>query len=315
MKKILFMGTPGFAAVSLAALYESGEYAVTVVTQPDKPKGRGYAVTPSEVKVYALEHGLTVYQPATLRDEAFASLLAEIDPDMIVVAAYGKLLPKNVIDYPEYGCINVHGSLLPEYRGAAPVQRAIIDGRTVTGITIMYMAEGLDTGDMLEKAEVPIGENDDFGTVFGRLAVCGAELLLRTLPHIFDGSAKPEKQNGSLATYAKKIEKADCVLDFSMPAKKVHDLIRGLSPAPLASASLCGRMLKPVTSRLSDTVSGALPGTVVSADGKLTVVCGDGKCVDITEVLPAGKRRMPAADYLRGAKIKAGDRLDTVSGE
>ena len=155
----------------------------------------------------------------------------------------------------------------------------------------------------------------DFGTVFGRLAVCGAELLLRTLPHIFDGSAKPEKQDGSLATYAKKIEKADCVLDFSMPAKKVHDLIRGLSPAPLASASLCGRMLKPVTSRLSDTVSGALPGTVVSADGKLTVVCGDGKCVDITEVLPAGKRRMPAADYLRGAKIKAGDRFDTVSGE
>ena len=236
MKKILFMGTPGFAAASLAALYESGEYAVTVVTQPDKPKGRGYAVTPSEVKVYALEHGLTVYQPATLRDEAFASLLAEIDPDMIVVAAYGKLLPKNVIDYPEYGCINVHGSLLPEYRGAAPVQRAIIDGRTVTGITIMYMAEGLDTGDMLEKAEVPIGENDDFGTVFGRLAVCGAELLLRTLPHIFDGSAKPEKQNGDLATYAKKIEKTDCVLDFSMPAKKVHDLIRGLSPAPLAFA-------------------------------------------------------------------------------
>ena len=162
MKKILFMGTPGFAAASLAALYESGEYAVTVVTQPDKPKGRGYAVTPPEVKVYALEHGLTVYQPATLRDEAFASLLAEIDPDMIVVAAYGKILPKNVIDYPEYGCINVHGSLLPEYRGAAPVQRAIIDGRTVTGITIMYMAEGLDTGDMLEKAEVPIDENDDF---------------------------------------------------------------------------------------------------------------------------------------------------------
>lgn len=166
MKKILFMGTPGFAAASLAALYESGEYAVTVVTQPDKPKGRGYAVTPPEVKVYALEHGLTVYQPATLRDEAFASLLAEIDPDMIVVAAYGKILPKNVIDYPEYGCINVHGSLLPEYRGAAPVQRAIIDGRTVTGITIMYMAEGLDTGDMLEKAEVPIDENDDFGTGF-----------------------------------------------------------------------------------------------------------------------------------------------------
>ena len=162
MKKILFMGTPGFAAASLAALYESGEYSITVVTQPDKPKGRGYAVTPSEVKVYALEHGLTVYQPATLRDEAFASLLAEIDPDMIVVAAYGKLLPKNVIDYPEYGCINVHGSLLPEYRGAAPVQRAIIDGRTVTGITIMYMAEGLDTGDMLEKAEVPIGENIGF---------------------------------------------------------------------------------------------------------------------------------------------------------
>ena len=313
--KILFMGTPDFAAASLAALYESGEYDITVVTQPDKPKGRGYTLTPPEVKVYALEHGLTVYQPATLRDEAFSSLLAEIDPDMIVVAAYGKILPKNVIDYPRYGCINVHGSLLPEYRGAAPIQRAIIDGKTITGITIMYMDEGLDTGDMLAKAGVTIGENDDFEAVFDKMAECGAELLIKTLPEIFAGTVKPEKQNGDLATYAKKIEKADCVLDFSMPAKKVHDLIRGLSPFPLANATLCGKMIKPVTSRLSDTVSDALPGTVVSAEGNITVVCGDGKCIDITEVLPAGKRRMPAADYLRGAKIKAGDRFDAVSGE
>lgn len=313
--KILFMGTPDFAAASLAALCESGKYDITVVTQPDKPKGRGYTLTPPEVKVYALEHGLAVYQPATLRDEVFAALLSEIDPDMIVVAAYGKILPKNVIDYPKYGCINVHGSLLPEYRGAAPIQRAIIDGKTVTGITIMYMDEGLDTGDMLAKAEITIGENDDFETVFDKMAKCGAELLTKTLPDIFSGNVKPEKQDGSLATYAAKIEKNDCVIDFSLQAKRVHDLIRGLSPFPLATATIGGKMLKPVMSRMSGTASEALPGTVVSVDGKLTVACGDGKCIDITEVLPAGKRRMPAADYLRGAKIVAGDRFDVTCGE
>lgn len=168
--KILFMGTPDFAVSSLSALYESGKYELTVITQPDKPKGRGYTLTPPEVKVYAEKHGLDVYQPTTLKDEAFSALLERLAPDMIVVAAYGKILPKSVIDYPKYGCINVHGSLLPEYRGAAPIQRAIIDGKNETGITVMYMNEGLDTGDMLKKAVVPIDENDNFETLFDKMA-------------------------------------------------------------------------------------------------------------------------------------------------
>lgn len=313
--KILFMGTPDFASAMLAALYESGKYDIAVITQPDKPKGRGYTLMPPEVKVYALDHGLTVYQPQTLRDEAFASLLAELDPDMIVVAAYGKILPKNVICYPKYGCINVHGSLLPEYRGAAPIQRAIIDGKAATGITIMYMDEGLDTGDMLAKSEIKIGENDDLETVFDKMAKCGAELLIKTVPEIVAGRVKPEKQDGALATYAKKIEKDDCVLDFSQPAKKVHDLIRGLSPFPLAAATLGGKMLKPVASRLSDKISETPCGTIVSLDGAITVVCGDKRCVDIIEVLPAGKKRMSTPDYLRGARISVGERFELPFGE
>lgn len=307
--KILFMGTPDFAVSSLSALYESGKYELTVITQPDKPKGRGYTLTPPEVKVYAEKHGLDVYQPTTLKDEAFSALLERLAPDMIVVAAYGKILPKSVIDYPKYGCINVHGSLLPEYRGAAPIQRAIIDGKNETGITVMYMNEGLDTGDMLEKAVVPIDENDNFETLFDKMAEKGAELLLDTIPELVSGTVVPEKQDDALATYAKKIEKSDCLIDFSLPAKQVHDRIRGLSPFPLASISFNGAVIKLVASRLSSVFSDNAPGTVVSADGKITVVCGDGLCIDIIEVLPAGKKRMNSADYLRGNKMKVGDVL------
>lgn len=307
--KILFMGTPDFAVSSLAALYESGKYELTVITQPDKPKGRGYTLTPPEVKVYAEKHGLDVYQPTTLKDEAFSALLERLAPDMIVVAAYGKILPKSVIDYPKYGCINVHGSLLPEYRGAAPIQRAIIDGKNETGITVMYMNEGLDTGDMLKKAVVPIDENDNFETLFDKMAEKGAELLLDTIPELVSGTVVPEKQDGALATYAKKIEKSDCLIDFSLPAKQVHDRIRGLSPFPLASVSFNGAVIKLVASRLSSVFFDNAPGTVVSADGKITVVCGDGLCIDIIEVLPAGKKRMNSADYLRGNKMKVGDVL------
>ncbi len=303
------MGTPDFAVSSLAALYESGKYELTVITQPDKPKGRGYTLTPPEVKVYAEKHGLDVYQPTTLKDEAFSALLERLAPDMIVVAAYGKILPKSVIDYPKYGCINVHGSLLPEYRGAAPIQRAIIDGKNETGITVMYMNEGLDTGDMLKKAVVPIDENDNFETLFDKMAEKGAELLLDTIPELVSGTVVPEKQDDALATYAKKIEKSDCLIDFSLPAKQVHDRIRGLSPFPLASVSFNGAVIKLVASRLSSVFSDNAPGTVVSADGKITVVCGDGLCIDIIEVLPAGKKRMNSADYLRGNKMKVGDVL------
>lgn len=309
--KILFMGTPDFAVFSLNALIEAGENVTAVVTQTDKPQGRGYVLTPSPVKCRAAELGIPVYQPKTLRDEAFAALLAEIDPDMIVVAAYGKILPENVINYPKYGCINVHGSYLPKYRGAAPMQRAIIDGESSTGVTIMYMDVGLDTGDMLARERIDIGDNDDFETIHDRIGTAGAALLVQTVKAIGDGSAVREKQDDSLACYAAKITKEDRLVDFSLPAKRVHDLVRGLSPTPLAQTFTSGgRLLKLVRTEVGDSVSsGAEPGTVISTDGgRITVACGEG-CVNILSLIPEGKSKMSAADFIRGRGIAVGERL------
>lgn len=311
--RILFMGTPDFALFSLKALVESGENVIGVITQPDKPKGRGYALTPPPVKVYAVEQNIPVYQPTTLKSEEFAALLSELDPELIVVVAFGKILPKNVLDYPKYGCINVHGSLLPAYRGAAPMQRAIIDGCTTTGITTMYMDVGLDTGDMLLKDEVEIGENDNFEDMHDRLGAVGAQTLLRTIAALREGSLIAQKQDASLATYAAKIEKADCVLDFSRPAKALHDQIRGLSPIPLAfTHTPDGKLLKILASRVSSISCPAdvAVGTVISLDnGVITVACGENTALDILRVLPEGKGRMEAADFIRGRKISVGDLL------
>ena len=309
--KILFMGTPDFAVPTLDALVSSGHEVVGVLTQPDKPRGRGHHMMPSPVKTYALEKGISVYQPLTLRGEEFAELLASIDPEMIVVVAYGKILPQNVLDYPKYGCVNVHGSLLPEYRGAAPMQRAIIDGKEKTGITIMYMAEGLDTGDMLLRAEVEIGENDNFEDIHDRLAECGAKLLVETVDKLALGEITPEVQDDSLATYAAKIEKSDCLLDFSKDAKTLHDLIRGLSPVPLAfTHTPDGKLLKIVESRVIDagSVNGEECGRVLSAGEDIRVACGRG-ILSIVTLVPEGKGRMSSADFVRGRKIFVGDVL------
>lgn len=306
--RILFMGTPDFALFSLRALVEAGEDIVGVVTQPDKPKGRGYTLTPPPVKVYAEEKGLPVYQPKTLRDEAFADLLRQIDPEVIVVVAFGKILPANVLDYPKYGCVNVHGSLLPAYRGAAPMQRAIIDGCAETGITTMFMDVGLDTGDMLLKKSVAIDLHDTFETVHDKLGECGAELLLRTLALLEAGEITPEKQDDALATYAQKIEKEDCLLDFSRTAKEVHDRIRGLSPIPLSFTHTSdGRLLKILS---SEPVEGkGRPGEVISlSGGRITVACGEG-AVALLSVLPEGKKKMSAADFINGRRISVGDIL------
>ncbi|MBR0443402.1 MAG: methionyl-tRNA formyltransferase [Clostridia bacterium] len=311
--KILFMGTPDFALFSLKALVESGENVIGVVTQPDKPKGRGYELCPPPVKVYALEMGLPVYQPTTLRGDEFAALLAGFDPDLIVVVAYGKILPKNVLDYPKHGCINVHGSLLPAYRGAAPMQRAIIDGCKTTGVTTMYMAEGLDTGDMLLKTEIEIGEQDNFEDVHDRLAACGADTLLRTVAALRAGTLVAEKQDDALANYAAKIEKADCLLNFSHCAKSLHDRIRGLSPIPLAfTHTPDGKLLKILAAHVSDVTcpDGIAPGTVLSLeDGEIVVACGNNTSLSLVRVLPEGKGRMSAADFIRGRKIAVGDVL------
>lgn len=309
--RILFMGTPEFALFSLRALCESGEEVVAVVTQPDKPKGRGYTLTPPPVKVYAEERGIPVYQPEKLRDGSFDATLAELDPELIVVTAYGKILPASILDYPRLGCINVHGSLLPEYRGAAPMQRAIIDGKKKTGVTIMKMDVGMDTGDMLLRREIMIGENDNFETVHDALGVAGAEALTEAISLLKAGKLKSEKQDETLATYAAKIEKSDCILDFSRPAGKIHDRVRGLSPFPLAFTHLPGgAMLKITASEVARDVSGAsgVVGEVVRLDAGIVVSCGEGY-IRFLGVLPEGKGRMSAADFIRGRKINVGDIL------
>lgn len=278
--KILFMGTPDFAKSSLAALVDAGYDVIGVLTQPDKPRGRKQLMTPSPVKEYALEKNIPVYQPKTLRDDDFASLLETLAPDLIVVAAYGKILPENVINYPRLGCINVHGSLLPEYRGAAPIQRAIMDGKKVTGVTIMHMDIGLDTGDMISKVEVPIYPDDDFEKLHDRMADAGAKLLVDTIPSIENGTAKREKQDDLKSTYAAKITNADCALDFDADADAVYDRIRALSPFPLAFCDHNGKMLKLVGAKIGDTEKEHKnPGEVLRLDAKgnfIEVACRTG---------------------------------------
>ena len=305
------MGTPDFALFSLKALCEKGYDVVGVVTQTDKPKGRGYVLTPPPVKVYALEQGIPVYQPTSLKTEEFASLLSEIDPELIAVVAYGKILPKNVLDYPKYGCVNVHGSLLPKYRGASPMQSAIINGDKVTGITTMFMAEGLDTGDMLLKAECEIAENDNFEDIHDRLGLLGAELLCKTVDGLEAGNITPIPQDHSLATHTAKILKEDCEIDFSKDCDTVHDLVRGLSPIPLSfTHTPDGKLLKVVKSEICERESeNAECGKVLSLDnGRIRVACARGS-VNILTVLPEGKGRMSAADFIRGRKINIGDIL------
>ena len=309
--KILFMGTPDFALFSLKALVENSNHSVIgVVTQPDKPSGRGYKLTPPPVKVYAEEKNIPVYQPNTLRTDDFAALLGEIDPECIVVVAFGKILPPNVLEYPRYGCVNVHGSLLPKYRGAAPMQRAIIDGEKITGITTMYMADGIDTGDMLDKAEVSIELSDNFETVHDKLGECGASLLLKTLEKNERGTAIRTVQNDADATYAAKITKEECKLSFDADALTIHNKIRGLSPFPLAlTHTPDSKILKIVEAEIADEkAEHTNVGEVLSLDDGIEVACRQGS-VRLLRVVPEGKSKMSAADYIRGRKIAVGDIL------
>ena len=310
--RILFMGTPEYALFSLKALVEAGETIIGAVTQPDKPKGRGYELCPPPVKVFAIEHNIPVFQPQTFKNGAFDEELRALAPDLIVVVAYGKILPQSVLDLPKYGCINVHGSLLPAYRGAAPMQRAIMDGMRETGVTTMQMAAGLDTGDMLVSVKVPIGENDNFEDIHDKLGAAGAEALLETIARLRAGTLTAIPQDDTLATYAAKIEKGDCVLDFSKNAKVLHDQIRGLSPFPLAfTRTPDGKLLKVLESRVGDKKAplGVEIGTVLALENTITVACGDGTTLELLRVLPEGKGRMSAADYIRGRRLCVGDKL------
>ena len=300
--KILFMGTPDFAIPSLRELLLSGEEIVGVITQPDKPRGRGYELLPTPIKAFALEHGLDVYQPETLRGEEFEALLGKLSPELIAVTAYGKILPENVINFPKYGCINVHGSLLPEYRGAAPMQRAIIDGKSETGVTIMYMEKGLDTGDMLLVEKCNIEDSDNFEDIHDRLSEIGAKALVKVVDSLKRGTAVRVPQDSSRATYAAKIEKSDCAVDFSRSAREVHNLIRGLSPIPLSfTRTPDGRLLKILETRIfdEDKLLGKA-GEVISVGDDICVACGKG-AVSLLRVLPEGR------------KIKVGDILTSTA--
>ncbi len=310
MINVVFMGTPDFAVLTLQALIDNSDINVQAVfTQPDKPKGRGYKLVPTPVKSVAFTNKIPVYQPLSLKKgedaEKTYALLKEMAPDFIVVVAYGKILPKEILELPKYCCINVHASLLPKYRGAAPIQWSVLDGEKETGVTTMLMAEGLDTGDMLLKASVEIGDDETASELHDRLAVLGSELLIKTINGIIDGTIIPEKQDDSLSCYASMLTKDMCMIDFSKSAQEVHNKIRGLSSAPCACAMLNGKRLKIYGSTLAQGSYSAENGTVVDSDN-FTVVCGDGKAVTFTEVQAEGGKRMKTADYLRGNHIEKG---------
>ena len=307
--RIVFMGTPDFAVGSLQALCESGKHEIlAVVTQPDRPKGRGNKLLQTPVKEYALAQGLTVYQPQKVKTPEFVELLHELQPELIVVAAFGQFLSKEILELPKYGCINVHASLLPKYRGAAPIQYAIIKGEKESGVTIMQMDIGMDTGAMLDKVVVPIEENTTMGELHDALREQGAALLLQVIDKIAAGTAVAEPQDNEQATYATLLDRSMEHIDWSKTAQEVHNLIRGFNPAPSTFTKLPnGKSLKIWGSKMTGKSSAAAAGTVIET-GKHSffVACGEG-VLEITEVQPESKKRMPAQVFLNGRGVQEGD--------
>lgn len=304
--RIVFMGTPDFAVPSLQALIDAGHDVCAVYTQPDKPQGRKQILTAPPVKTLALEHDIPVFQPNTLKNEDEQARLRELAPEVIIVVAYGKLLPKAVLDIPPHGCINVHGSLLPRWRGAAPIQWAVIAGDEMAGVTTMQMAEGLDTGDMLLTYETKVGEKETAGELFDRLAQSGAELLTQTLVKLDEITPRP--QDDAQSCYAHMLDKQMAVIDWSKSAYEIDCLIRGLNPWPIALTTLSGERLKVFAAEKA--AGNGEPGTVLEADPKkgLTVACGEG-ALGLTEIQLVGGKRMKATDFLRGHAIQVGTKL------
>lgn len=304
--KIVFMGTPEFAVPCLRTLAESEHHVAAVFTQPDKPKGRGYKLIPTPVKAAALEYDIPVYQPLSLRkgedaDEAM-KILRDIAPDLIVVTAYGQILPESVLTLPQYGCINIHASLLPKYRGAAPINWVLLNGETETGVTSMQMNEGLDTGDMLIKKATKIGENETCEELYARLAAMGGEVLAETLAALESGTLSPEKQDDSQSCYSPMIRKEMSALDFTKSAAEVHNTIRGVTGFTM----LEGKRLKVFRSEIADGVPAEAACGEITDPASFTVKCGDGRGVVFREVQPEGKKRMSTEDFLRGKKLAKG---------
>lgn len=305
--RVVFMGTPDFAVPSLEKLLAKGYDVCAVYTQPDKPKGRGHKLQAPPVKELALQHEIPVLQPSTLRKEEVQEEIRSWNADVIVVVAYGKILPKAVLDAPRLGCINVHGSLLPKYRGAAPIQWTVIHGDETAGVTTMFMGEGLDTGDMLLKAETPVGAEETAGELFDRLKDLGADLLLETLERLERGELTPIPQKEEEATLAPMLSKELSVIDWTKPAQELHDLIRGLNPWPSAYSYLDGKKLKLHASRV--VPGSGTPGQAFVKEGNLCVYCGEG-ALELVEIQTENGKRMDGKSYLLGHPIQADSHFD-----
>ena len=305
--KIIFMGTPDFAAASLEALIASRHEIQAVVTQPDKPKGRKGELTPSHVKVIAKREGIKVYQPLKVRDEEFVKTLRAYNPDVMVVVAFGQIIPLSILKMPKYGCVNIHGSLLPKYRGAAPIQWAVLDGEKETGITTILMDEGIDTGDILLKKTIKIDTDETSGSLFDKLMALGAKTILETLDELEKGSLTPTKQGESPTAYAKMLTKAMGLIDFTKSAKELDCFVRGMNPWPSAYTLLSGKTLKLWKVRAVDGSGKA--GSVIGIDKEsFTIACGEG-AIEVLEVQLEGKKRMSAGDFLKGSTLNIGQEL------
>lgn len=303
--RIVFMGTPDFAAASLKKLIDEKYDIAAVFTQPDKPRDRGMKLSYSPVKELALENNIPVYQPTKLRDGTATELIKSLRPDILVVVAYGRILPDDMLEVPKYGAINVHASLLPKYRGAAPIQWAVLNGDKITGVTTMYLASEMDTGDIIYTAETEIGEFETSGELFDRLMVMGAELLDRTLRDIEAGTAPRTPQDHGKASYVKMLDKSLSPIDWAKTPREIIKQIYGLQPWPVATAELDGKVFKIYSAEYTQNKTDKAPGSVVSAGKKgIEIACLDGETVLITELQAAGKKRMKASDYLLGHPIK-----------
>lgn len=302
---IVFMGTPEFAVPCLERLISDGHNVKGVFTQPDKPKGRGHKMQFPPVKECAVDAGIPVYQPLKMKDGEAISILENLNPELIIVVAYGKILPKEVLDFPKYGCINMHASILPRYRGAAPIQWSVLNGEKISGVTAMQMDVGLDTGDMLLTKTVEIDENETAGELHDKLSVLGADVMSETIDLLLKGELKPEKQNDSDSNYAPMLSKDLCPIDWNESAQKVHNKVRGLSPWPVATAELGEKTIKIHKTAVSGRCN-ATPGEVVVSDKKLVVACGESTSVEIIVLQTEGKKAMNASDFLRGNPIEKG---------
>lgn len=310
MTKIVFMGTPDFSVPVLQQIINDGYDVIGVVTQPDRPVGRKKILTPPPVKVEALKHDIPVFQPEKIRQEQELEKILSLKPDLIVTAAFGQILPNKLLESPKYGCINVHASLLPELRGGAPIHYAIIQGKQKTGVTIMYMVEKLDAGDILTSVEVPITEEDNVGTLFDKLSDAGAKLLSETLPLLLEGRLTPKPQNHADATFASNIKREQEKINWTKTGEEIYNHIRGLNPWPVAFTTLNGQVVKIWQAKKEAGQSGEVPGTVLKVEtDSFTVSTGNDTAIKIIELQPSGKSKMPSEQFLRGSKISVGTRL------